>query len=81
MRIIWERDGAMVDEIDLREGPNYQLEYRISQVEQVHQGEYTCRAVLTPQSSGATISIPPVSAGVLTVIGRCGHLSCDRLYM
>lgn len=82
MRIIWERDGNMVDDIILREGPNYQLEYRISQVEQVHQGDYTCRAVLTPQLQGSTVTVPPVSAGMLTVIGRCLLLietDCDMV--
>lgn len=66
VRFEWRRDGSLLDGV---EGTN-QLQLLISEVELVHQGEYTCRVILTPQSPGAAITmLGPMSAGVLTVLG------------
>lgn len=66
-RFVWERDGVELDRVD---GVD-QLQLHYLEVEQVHQGEYTCHVMLIPRSGeGITISLPPVSAGTLNVLGR-----------
>ena len=67
MMFVWERNGLQIDSV---EGTD-QLQLYISEVEQAHAGTYTCRVVLTPQTSGAIMNLGPASAGTLTVLGMC----------
>lgn len=68
---MWERDGSVLDTVE--GGPLLQL--HLSEVERVHQGEYTCRVVLTPDSPGVAVTnLGPISAGVLTVLGKFARM-------
>ena len=73
----WVRDGRVIDS-----GSGTQLLLHISQVEEVHEGEYSCRAILTPQSvSDPVTTVGPVSGGTLTVLSKYDHeyISVTRL--
>ena len=62
----WRRDGSVIDS-----GSGTQLVLRISQVEEVHEGEYSCRATLTSSNPFIpTTTLGPVNAGTLTVFGK-----------
>lgn len=60
--LVWERDGVLIDSL---EGAA-QLVLRVSPVQLVDGGHYTCRAVLPGQHN-----LSPVSAGVLSVLSKC----------
>jgi hypothetical protein len=61
--VVWERNGIEVPSSNTGE-------LLISEVEFEDQGEYTCRVLVTPGSD-----LGPVSAGTLTVLGRCGSIT------
>ena len=67
VRLIWERDGSLIDSVQ----GSLQLQLRVSPVQVVDSGHYTCRAELTDPT---TPNLPAESAGSLTVLGKAGLL-------
>ncbi len=66
VRLIWERDGVLIDSLP----GALQLQLGVHPVQLVDEGHYTCRVEFSASEHPNQPTLPPVSAGTLTVLGK-----------